>query len=198
MRSRQVAQRATTAIALYSGDMTEIQHYQVLREFDGFEVRLNSACWIADVQVQGTDFDSAGNLGFRPLVSYISGGNGAQQSIAMTAPVLVQKVSSDSSMASHTISFVLPANLSQAPAPSNARVTVRHVPQETVAVLRYSGRSNQTAYERKRDELLAILAKHNLKVVGPDRLARYDPPWTPWFLRRNEVQLPIADTRNSG
>jgi hypothetical protein len=29
------------------------------------------------------------------------------------------------------------------------------------------------------------------RVSGEPRWARYDPPWKPWFLRRNEVIVPI-------
>lgn len=65
------------------------------------------------------------------------------------------------------------------------------VPAQTAAALRLSGRWSRTSYQRKERRLLAAVAEAGLRVVGPPRYARYDPPWTPWFRRRNEVVVPV-------
>ncbi|MFZ4748769.1 MAG: heme-binding protein [Sphingomonas sp.] len=44
----------------------------------------------------------------------------------------------------------------------------------------------------KTDELQKLAAKHRLRAIGPVSLAQYDPPWTLWFMRRNEVSIPVS------
>jgi hypothetical protein len=60
------------------------------------------------------------------------------------------------------------------------------------AALRFSGRWSRSSYEKRTAQLLVAVATAGLEVVGPPRYARFDPPWTPWFLRRNEVVVPVA------
>jgi SOUL heme-binding protein len=32
---------------------------------------------------------------------------------------------------------------------------------------------------------------HDLKPTGAPTVARYDPPWTLWFMRRNEILVAL-------
>ena len=107
----------------------------------------------------------------------------------MTAPVIQR----DRERA-HVVTFVLPAGTRDAPAPMDARVRVREVPEEIVAVRRYLGSTGEDAYERELALLRAALQRDGFTEAGEPRLARYDPPWTPWFMRRNEAQVPVART----
>jgi len=182
--------------------MTEEQKYTVESKFPKFEVRRYEACVFADVVVTG-DFESAGNAGFRPLIGYISGNNQPNSKIAMTAPVVQEPVSKiamtspavqQSSGEENIISFVMPAGmtLEVLPIPTNSKVSLREVPEQLVAVSRFSGRWTQATYMKHVAELEKNIAESGLKSNGPPRFARFDPPWTPWFLRRNEIQIPIA------
>jgi hypothetical protein len=171
--------------------VTEQQQYQVVRTFPGFEVRRYPAHVVAEVELTG-QFESAGNAAFRPLVSYISGRNRSGSKIAMTAPV-IQEATED--LTRHRVSFVMPAGSTVAdlPVPSASAVSVHEVPEQLAAVSRYSGRWTLGAYRKHVEQLEAEIQAAGLTAVGRPRYARFDPPWKPPFLRRNEVVIPIAE-----
>ena len=163
----------------------------MVRTFPGFEVRRYPAHVVAEVELSG-QFESAGNAAFRPLVSYISGRNQSGAKIAMTAPV-IQEATED--LTRHRVSFVMPAGSTVAdlPVPSAATVSVHEVPEQMAAVSRYSGRWTLRAYQDHVEQLEQAIEAAGLTATGRPRYARFDPPWKPPFLRRNEVVIPIAD-----
>lgn len=168
--------------------MTEEQPYTVLTTHDGFEVRHYPDHVLVQVDVTG-DFMRAGSIAFGPLVSYISGNNARGQKIAMTAPVL-QKTHSDES---HTVSFVLPAGMSIAdvPVPQNARVSAVHVGAHNVAAVKFGGGWNGDRFQENGELLLKKVQRAGLTPVGDVYYARFDPPWKPWFLKRNEALVAV-------
>ena len=109
--------------------------------------------------------------------------------IAMTSPVVQQ-----SSGQENIVSFVMPAGmtLEALPIPSSSKVSLREVPEQLVAVSRFSGRWTHAVYIRHVAELESSIAESGFTSNGSPRFARFDPPWTPWFMRRNEIQIPIA------
>jgi hypothetical protein len=169
--------------------MTEQQPYTVIGAHQGFELRHYPEHMVIEVEEPGT-FAEAGNRGFGPLVRYISGNNGARQNIAMTAPV-VQTPLGDQR---YTVAFVLPEGMDAAslPIPSDARVQPRTVAPRTVAARRFSGLANTAHFESAARELLASVALAGLTVDGEPYFARYDPPWRPGFLRRNEALVVVS------
>ncbi|MDA2989376.1 MAG: heme-binding protein [Actinomycetota bacterium] len=182
--------------------MTEQQPYEVVRQTKDYELRRYPACVIAEVTVDA-GFDEAGSLAFRPLVNYIGGNNRSRESLAMTAPVVqsrkldmtapvVQQAAEDGQQ---VVAFVLPASVSldSAPIPTDPRVTIREVPPSLTAVARYSGRWSRSSYDHHLAELHKAIAADGLLAVSAPRLARFDPPFKPWFLRRNEVHLDVAE-----
>ncbi len=180
--------------------MTEQQPYDVVERHPGFELRHYPPSVVAEVSVSGS-FESAGNQAFRLLFGYITGQNRSARSLAMTAPVLQEGAASEKvamtapvvqgedGSGDHVIAFVLPASLAAgtAPTPTDPRVRLREVPGSLTAVSRYSGRWTESSYRRHVSGLEAAIAAAGLVAVGGPRLARYDPPLKPWFLRRNEV-----------
>lgn len=181
--------------------MTEQQAYDVVGQGDGYELRSYPPCVVAEVDVTG-DFEEAGSLAFRPLLSYIQGSNRSRESVAMTAPVVQQQaldmtapVLQSAEGTRHSVAFVLPRSitLDTAPIPTDARVRVRELPGSLTAVARYSGRWSLSSYERHVDALRAAIAADGLVVVGEPRFARFDPPFKPWFLRRNEVHIDVEE-----
>lgn len=168
--------------------MTEEQPYEVVGEYAGFELRSYPAHVVAETRVQGS-FEGAGNTSFRRLFAYIGGRNSGAQKVAMTAPV-VQEEESDGW---YVVAFVMPSGfqLDGAPEPGDPQVRLRGVPAQTAAALRFSGRWTRGRYEQHADRLLAAVAAAGLEVAGPPRFARFDPPWTPWFRRHNEVVVPV-------
>jgi hypothetical protein len=187
--------------------MTEEQKYTVERKFPKFEVRRYEACVFADVTVSA-DFQSAGSIAFRSLIGYISGSNEPNTKIAMTSPVIQESRSENSStkiaMTSPVIqesskdlqivSFVMPAGmtLDDLPLPTNSKVSLREMPEQVIAVARFTGRWTESAYQRQLAQLREQLIQNGMTEISAPRYARFDPPWTPSFLRRNEIQIPIA------
>lgn len=154
-------------------------------------------------------FDNAGNAAFRLLFGYISGNNTARESVSMTAPVLQTPAPSrklamtapvvqsgalgDSEF---VVSFVLPSNVTAgtAPVPTNPKVKIRSVPGSVAAVLGFSGRGSESAFEKRNHDLQEALAQAGLQPIGAPRFARFDPPFKPWFLRKNEVVQDIEES----
>ena len=164
--------------------MTEQQKYDVVERIGRVEIRRYHPCVMADVDVNA-DYSTAGSIGFGPLVRYIS-----QNNIAMTAPV----VQEPSARGSWIVSFVMPDGMSleSMPRPAGSSVSLRESPEFMAAALRFSGTTSTSNVTGKEKELRAVLAEHGIAVNGTMRIARFDPPWKPGFLRHNEVVLPIA------
>ena len=169
--------------------MTEQQRYSVVEQADGFELRRYEPAVLAEVSMPGTA-GSGLTSAFRKLVSYIGGGNGQGRKIAMTAPVLEQPHDSGS-----LIAFVMPAGseLDSMPDPTDPSVRMRAVDEELVAAQRFSGRWSSDGFARRAADLVEHARAAGFEPAGPARYARYDPPWTPWFMRRNEVLVPVVD-----
>ncbi|MCU0695398.1 MAG: heme-binding protein [Myxococcaceae bacterium] len=180
---------------------TESPKYEVLKRYDGFEVRRYAAYVVAETEVQA-ERSEAGNAAFGRLAGYIFGGNSGSTKIAMTAPVtqsqriamttpVTQQASGPSTW---VVQFSMPSafTLETLPQPKDARVTLRPVPARVVAVVRYSGTWSEANYREHLDALVAGLTKHGLVAKGEPIWARYDPPYTPWFLRTNEIQLELV------
>ena len=168
--------------------MTERQRYELLKEIKApngtrFEIRRYLPCAMADVTVSG-DSGSAANLGFRPLVTYIS-----QNQIAMTAPVLQEQVTNGS----WTVSFVMPADMSadDLPLPADTKVRIRQVSEQIAAALSFRGYTSNEVISKREKELRAALTETKIAMTGAMRVARFDPPWKPGFARHNEVIIPV-------
>ncbi|MGM0386783.1 MAG: SOUL family heme-binding protein, partial [Actinomycetota bacterium] len=180
--------------------MTEQQPYDVLKRFPLFEVRRYPAHLVAEVEVDAS-FTGAGNRAFGVLLAFISGRNSTRGKVAMTAPVVQEQASTRIQMTSpvvqesgaesgrQVVAFVMPVEftLDTLPTPSDPGITVRQVPIHVAAVTTFTGRWTERSYLERVAELRTAVKRAGLEVSGPPRFARFDPPWTPWFLRRNEV-----------
>jgi len=170
--------------------MVQSQRYTIVDELPGgVEVRQYPAHTLISVDVS-SDFGTAGNRGFGPLVRYISGGNAAGQNIAMTSPV----THAPQSDALHTISFVLPEGMApdDAPIPVDGAVRIVDKPESVVAALRFRGVWQEHVAVAKAQDLLNALSRAGKSVRGEVFYARYDPPVTPGFLRRNEALVELS------
>jgi hypothetical protein len=166
--------------------VTEEAKYSVIGRRDGVEFRAYEAHVLVSVTVPGS-FESAPSNGFYPLVRYISGENRGGEKIAMTAPVF-HVAESDTA---HTISFVMPRDTSVAPSPARSDLTTHQIPANTVAAVKFSGGWREDRVKRREQELHRSLASMNVRETGDVMFARYDPPWKPGILRRNEVLIPV-------
>ncbi len=166
--------------------MTEEAQYAVRGRRDDVEFRDYEPHLLVSVTVPGS-FESAPNNGFSPLVRYISGENRSGTKIAMTAPVFHVAKTDDE----HTISFVLPNETSVAPPPARSDVTTHAISAITVAAVRFTGGWSERRAKQYETELHRALASLSVRETGDVMFARYDPPWKPGFLRRNEVLIPV-------
>ena len=190
--------------------MTEEQPFDVVRRYDGFDLRRYPSHVVAEVTVR-LPFEQAGNKAFGSLFGYISGRNRSQTKVAMTAPVVQsagssQKVAMTAPVIQHrtdeggyAVAFILPASMTEetAPRPTDPDVRLRTVPPSLAAVTRYSGRWSQDSYERHCADLIAAIEAEGLMMVGTPRFARFDPPFKPWVLRRNEVIVDVDESSGS-
>lgn len=168
--------------------MTQQQPYEVLSKHRGFELRKYPA-GIQIETVAGGDFVRAGNRGFGPLIGFISGNNKKGQSIAMTAPVIQESTDSKT----HLVRFVLPENmkLAQVPESTDPGVKIIKVPGHLAAARRFSGSWDEARFETEAEKLISELLTSGLETVGSLYFARFDPPWKPGFLKRNEVLIRV-------
>jgi SOUL heme-binding protein len=176
--------------------------FEVLRKIGDVELRRYAAYVVAEVRVPGPAAD-AGNTAFPILAGYIFGKNKGEKKLEMTAPVtqaaapvkmaMTAPVTQTASTDGFVVQFVLPKNitLATAPEPLDARVQLREVPANTVAVIRYSGTWSQANYDEHLAQLQTTLKEANVAWTGEPVLSRYDPPIMPWFLRRNEIWLSV-------
>ena len=177
--------------------------YGTIEKKDAFEIREYQPKLIAQVLVNGT-FDSASSKGFRLLADFIFGNNktndGAKK-IEMTAPVVSRDASEKIEMTAPVlseeiekgwyISFNMPKQYTKAtlPIPNNLEVKIIEVPEEKYAVITFSGLVREKKYTEMLNLLNEEMKKRDLDPKGPAILARYNPPWTLPFLRRNELMV---------
>jgi len=204
-----IARVSALCIALFlSANAMAIEEptFKTTRTDGDFSVRNYAPMVIAEVQVEGS-LSEASNAGFRKIAGYIFGNNRAKgsgsQSIAMTAPVAATPVKIDmtapvgaTALADgrrFRIHFVMPAHytLETLPTPIDPSVTLKAIPASRTAVVRFSGFTGDARIEEQTRRLRAWVVAQHLREIGPPTLARYNPPWTLPFLRRNEIILPI-------
>jgi len=176
--------------------------YKVLEKDKKFEIRDYSPHILAEIIVEG-DLEEAGNKAFNRLFRYISGDNRSRKKVAMTAPVSQQPMGEKIKMTAPVgqrrvrekwaVSFIMPASytLKTLPEPEDQNITLRQVPAQRMAAVRYSGFWSEKRYLRYKLELESWIHHRNLTIVGDPIWARYNPPFTPWFLRRNEILIPV-------
>ena len=176
--------------------------YNVVKRDDKFEIRDYAPHILAETVVEG-DLEQAGNKAFSRLFRYISGENRSRDKVAMTAPVSQEPMAEKIKMTAPVwqqrvqdrwaVSFMMPASytLETLPEPQDPEVKLRQVPARRMAAVRYSGTWSEQRYLRYLTELESWIHKRGLTILGDPVWARYNPPFTPWFLRRNEILIPI-------
>ena len=177
--------------------------YQVIRQLDhNVELRQYAPYVVAEVDLKATAED-AGNQAFPILAGYIFGKNKGERKFAMTAPVtqtaapvkmeMTAPVTQAAVAGGMRVQFVLPkgVTLESAPEPLDPRVQLRLVPATSWAAIRYSGMWTQSNYKEHLALLKTTLDKAGVATQGEPVLARYNAPFTPWFLRRNEIWLAL-------
>jgi effector-binding domain-containing protein len=176
--------------------------FTVEKRDGAIELRQYAPMIVAEVTVEGRRSEAA-NRGFRPLANYIFGDNAPRAKIAMTAPVQQSRgekiamtapvTQSAAGAGTWVVRFIMPEGYSMAtlPKPNDPNVRLIEQPGQRVAVIRFSGSAPERVLDEKSAELQAFVAKAGLKPQAAATYAFYDPPWTPSFMRRNEVMIAV-------
>jgi hypothetical protein len=176
--------------------------YTVIEKDGDYELRQYEPFIVAETLVVG-EFSDVGNVGFRRLYKYISGQNRKKASISMTAPVTQEASEEKISMTAPVrqenragkwrITFMMPSqyDMETLPEPIDPTVKLKQESGGLVAAMRYSGRWSQKRYMEREGLLFEWIEKRGLEPAGEPIFARYNPPFMPWFLRRNEVLIPL-------
>jgi len=192
------------AALLVAGNAMAVEEakYSVTLKDDKFELRKYEPHILAEIIVDA-DFEDAGNDAFNRLFKYISGNNKRQQEVAMTSPVgqspssrkieMTSPVSQEEQDGKWAVSFMMPESftLETTPEPVDSSIKIRQVPARHVPAVRYSGFWSVKNYSRYLEELKVWIEGKAYRPVGEPIWARYNPPFMPWFLRRNEILVPV-------
>ena len=166
---------------------TEERAFTSIKKDGEYEVRRYHPTVIIKVTQPGKRRDTA-NSGFRTLFQYIDGNNEKQTKIPMTTPV-----SQFNNKTEWSLAFFLPQSMthSSAPKPTNELVEIHEIPEQTLLTIRFSGNSNEHNMKKHTEKLILYAKEHNYKTLSTPTYAFYDPPFMPWFLRRNEIWIEI-------
>lgn len=172
--------------------------FEVVAKEGDFELRRYQPFNVAQVEVAG-DFASASEQAFEPLIGYIQRRNRGARNLPMMAPVNQQRLDARARAPATTgqwiVQFVMPKEypMSYLPAPSDERVSLERIPARLMAARRYRGGWSEARYREQEAALLEALAADGQSVIGEPIFARYNAPFVPGFLRRNEVLVEVAD-----
>ena len=186
--------------------------FEILKKSAEFELRNYRRMIVAEVFVQG-DLNTAGKTGSRLVKDYIfregtqetaNVGQKDQEAISMTVPVTMEKMSEKISMtvpvtmelaaeSGYRLHFVMPSKytMQTLPKPADPRVTLREIPPQKVATIRFSKFSTEATITAQTRLLQGWIAQQGLKAVGKPQFARYDPPFVPPLLRRSEILIAV-------
>lgn len=202
-----------TAVGYSSTKDIETPKYTLIEKKKGYELREYAAYIRAEVTLEGEYRDTLYG-GFRKVADYIFGNNTGSADIAMTAPVLQDQPAAPKSekiamtapvlqdqpatsgkegASKYTVAFVMPSQytLETLPKPNNAEVQLRQVPAQRYAVMKFSWYATEARAQRKIKALLERMQADGLSPAGPAMVAQYDPPWTPPYMRKNEIHIPV-------
>ena len=202
---------AAMAVFVFVVQNVETPTYRVVMQDGAFEVRDYPLLVVAEVRRQGPRREAL-RAGFGPLANYIFAKERAGERISMTAPVTQQSETiamtvpvtqsregpgegSGEGAGDWVVRFTMPASyrLDQLPAPARADVRLSEIPPRRVAAIRFSGRATDALIADKESGLRAWLAARGLTPAALPVYAFYNDPFTPGFLRRNEVLIDLTD-----
>ena len=178
--------------------------YSVLKEYENFEIRNYDSYLVAEVDIEGS-YNKTGNEAFRILAGYIFGDNQSSTKMNMTAPVeseaiqpsermnMTAPVFSNKNVNGYTYRFVMESKYTQEtlPVPNNSKIRITEIKDRVMAVISFSGRWSQKIFEKHEQILVNDLKNEGIGVASEAIYARYNAPFTPWFLRRNEIMFEI-------
>lgn len=173
--------------ALFGSGRIEQYPYQVVRNFDDFEVRHYERAVFARTRVDAATYRSGSSGAFRILANYIFGGNERNESIAMTAPVTMRQGDG------LEMEFMMPSRytLETLPAPMRDDIEFYEKPEVIMAAIRFGGWASDSRIEAMTEQLKELLDRYNIRYTGPFLYMGYNPPYQ-LINRRNEIVVELA------
>ena len=174
--------------------------YSVVLHEGSFEIRDYPALALAEVTAPG-DRNSAAYSGFRTLAGYIFGGNARRQSIEMTAPVIELRAGSTAEPTGPSSEPKDGSSVSSCPASCHSKRCRNPTIRRSACGNRVRPASPSFGSPDSRGTILSpprppsskrFWQRKGLRPIGPPVIAQYDPPWTLWFMRRNEIMIPVG------
>ena len=168
---------------------TETPEYAVVKKDGTIEIRDYPELMVATAPMKD-DMDNS----FMTLFRFITGANEEEQKISMTAPVLIQ-----SEKEKKTMSFIVPKETVEKgiPKPTGELVTISKIKAARFVTLRFSGKRSSETEVKAVETLQTWMKEQKMEAKGEPVFAYYDPPWTPIFMRRNEVMVRIEKPRDT-
>ena len=166
--------------------------HTVVVQSGNFEIRVYEPRIVAETRVSTEDWQKGVSTGFGRLAGFIFGDNksksGESTKIAMTTPV-----ESIPDGDSHVVVFTMPKKHTMAdlPAPNDDRVTIRELPESTMAALQFSGQARRQNLDSLKAELMKQVEAAGYTVESEVKIAQYDPPWVAGPFRRNELMVDV-------
>lgn len=170
----------------------ETAAYETVSTDGAFEIRDYASLTLVEAPMGG---NGSGDRSFGRLFGYISGKNSSEEKIAMTTPVFMTESAdapeSSGSGSNRNMAFVMPATMAaeSTPRPADATLSVRSLPPARYATFRFSGTRSAGSETEALDKLREWMKANGYPALSAPVYGYFDPPWTPGFLRRNEVMI---------
>jgi hypothetical protein len=185
---------------------TEKPDYKILKKEATIELREYTGYICASLDVTASSNNNAGNNAFSVLADYIFGNNRDTSNIKMTVPVITQQyktskkipmtapvITTQTDTNMYEVSFILPSEytMKTVPKPVNPLIRLHQVTKHRAVAIVFSGRSGEDIIRTNTLVLNNWIKDNKLIQNGRPLLARYDPPWKPGFMRKNEVIINV-------
>jgi DNA gyrase inhibitor GyrI len=170
----------------------ESANYTVVQEDGAFEIRDYPDLTLVSTSMNPSN--AGGDDSFMRLFRYISGANENEQKISMTVPVFSETINAESGR----MSFLVPSKVAEEGTPnaSSDDVQIKTMRGGRFATYRFSGRWDVARQQVASEKLAEWMKLKSLETSGQTLVAGYDPPFTPPFMRRNEILIRIPESHN--
>jgi hypothetical protein len=172
---------ALLALSLVNPDGPD---YSVTERADDFEIRRYAPMNVAETRV-AAGLEEADDLAYPPLLDYVGGRNSLSRKVPMLAPAMQQQTNDGEWLVRFVMAQEYP--MAMLPPTGTDAVSLVQIPERSMAVARFSGGWAEARWREQIDALRRAIERAGMDVVGEPVLARYNAPFVPGFLRRNEV-----------
>jgi len=133
------------------------------------------------------------DAGFSDVFRYISGENDQKTKISMTTPVVTYEENKQL-----ITGFFIPKKYTETtiPQPTSKDVFINELKKSYYIVIKFNGRWTHKNFEKHNMMLLDYMKQKGYKANSQKIILRYQPPFIPSFLRRNEIAYHIEDPNN--